>query len=62
MINLGISSRRAEVVLKSLAQSGVPLHKMRYEALADSQPAEPEVNAKAAALNRRVEVFYIYQE
>lgn len=62
MINLGISSRRAEVVLKSLAQSGVPLHKMRYEALADSQPAEPEVNAKAAALNRRFEVFYIYQE
>lgn len=62
MINLGISGRRAEAVVRSLAQSGVPLHKMRYEALSDSRPAVPEINAKAAAMNRRVEIFYIYQE
>lgn len=62
MINLEISGKRAVNVVKTLAQYGVPLHKMRYEALADSQPAEPEVNAKAEALNRRVEVFYLYKE
>lgn len=62
MINLGISGKRAVSVVKTLAQYGMPLHKMRYEALADSQPAAPEVNAEAEALNRRVEIFYLYKE
>ncbi len=60
MINLNISNLRAVNVINVLAADGVPLHKMRYEALSDSSPAEPEVNAKAEALNRRVEIFYVY--
>ncbi len=60
MINLNISSRRALKVVETLAEYGVPLHKMRYEALADSRPAEFETNVKAEALNRRVEIIYIY--
>lgn len=60
MINLNISNLRAVNVINVLAEDGVPLHKMRYEALSDSSPAEPEVNAKAEALNRRVEIFYVY--
>lgn len=60
MINLNISSRRALKVVETLANYGIPLHKMRYEALADSRPAEFETNARAEALNRRVEIFYMY--
>ena len=60
MINLNISNLRAVNVINVLAEDGVPLHKMRYEALSDSSPAEPEVKAKAEALNRRVEIFYVY--
>ena len=60
MINLNISSKRALKVVEALSQDGVPLSRMRYEALSDSQPAAAEVNRKAEALNRRVEIFYIY--
>lgn len=60
MINLNISGQRALQVVKTLASDGVPLNKMRYEALSDSRPAEIEKDAKTAALNRRVEIFYVY--
>ena len=60
MINLNISGQRALNVVKTLASDGVPLNKMCYEALSDSRPAEIEKDAKTAALNRRVEIFYVY--
>lgn len=60
MINLNISSQRALKVVEALSQDGVPLNRMRYEALSDSQPAEAEINRRAEALNRRVEIFYVY--
>ena len=47
-------------MVETLAKYGIPLHKMRYEALVDSRPAEFETNARAEALNRRVEIFYMY--
>lgn len=60
LINLNISSRRALVVAETLARYGIPLRQMRYEALSDSHPAEPEINRRAEAFNRRVEIFYAY--
>ncbi len=60
MINLNISNRRALTVVRQLSFDGVPLSRMRYQALADSRLAKPETDTHMEALNRRVEIFYVY--
>jgi len=60
IINQDISVKRTQKVADTLAMLGVNPSLISAAAYSDSQPVEVEVDAKTEALNRRVEIYFIY--
>lgn len=56
-VNMRMSMKRAMAVTKALIAQGVPEHMIKTTALGDTKPAAEEIDRKAEALNRRVEIL-----
>jgi outer membrane protein OmpA-like peptidoglycan-associated protein len=58
IVNLRVSTQRAEAVAAELARLGVPRSKMAIAGVSDSQPLYQETTRGGIAGNRRVEIFF----
>jgi outer membrane protein OmpA-like peptidoglycan-associated protein len=58
IVNLRVSTQRAEAVAAELARLGVPRSKMAVAGVSDSQPLYQETTQGGIAGNRRVEIFF----
>ena len=54
--NMKLSSRRAESVRTYLVKKGIESSRLKTDAFGETRPLESEANAKARAMNRRVEL------
>ena len=60
MANFKVSAERAENVANALRRAGMPVSKIKVEALSDSNPAYLEVMPEGERLNRRAEIYISY--
>ena len=58
VVNLRVSTQRAETVAGELARLGVPRNKMTVAGVSDSEPLYAETTQSGIAGNRRVEIFF----
>lgn len=58
VVNLRISTQRAEAVAGELARLGVPRDQMTVAGVSDSEPLYAETTQAGIAGNRRVEIFF----
>jgi outer membrane protein OmpA-like peptidoglycan-associated protein len=54
--NMGLSERRAEIIVKMLTDAGVDAGRLSVKALGESEPLDPAVSDEARTKNRRVEI------
>ncbi len=54
--NMGLSERRAEVIVKMLNDAGVDATRISVKALGESEPLDPAETDEARTKNRRVEI------
>ena len=53
---MGLSERRAEVIVKMLNDAGVDASRISVKALGESEPLDPAETDEARTKNRRVEI------
>lgn len=56
--NLALSGRRAQAVMTSLIELGVPADRLRTQAFGEEQPAASNDDATGRQMNRRVEIVF----